>query len=149
MYDSRNDTLKHQEKVCFLINEIITELNKRGLIHDKSKLCEPEKEIFDKVTPRLKNLTYGSQEYKDSLSDMGIALTHHYQFNQHHPEYWSNGIKDMSLIDLIEMKTDWKAATLRHSDGDIDKSLEINKNRFSIPEFLFQILKNTVKQLNW
>jgi hypothetical protein len=50
----------------------------------------------------------------------------------------------MSLIDLIEMICDWKAATLRHNDGDINKSIELNKDRFGYSDDLAQIFKNTV-----
>ena len=50
----------------------------------------------------------------------------------------------MNLIDLLEMICDWKAATLRHDDGDIYKSLEINHQRFGYSYQLHHILKNTV-----
>jgi hypothetical protein len=53
-------------------------------------------------------------------------------------------ISQMTLIDLIEMLCDWKASTLRHKDGDIFKSLEINKKRFNISDQLYNILKNTM-----
>lgn len=42
---------------------------------------------------------------------------------------------------------DWKAATERHADGDILKSLEINRVRFGISDQLAQILQNTVDEL--
>lgn len=42
------------------------------------------------------------------------------------------------------MFIDWKAATERHADGDIIKSIEINKNRFKISDQLIKILLNTV-----
>lgn len=149
MYDSKDDTMEHRKNVQLLLSDILIKLDKRGLVHDESKLHPPEKVIFDVVTPRLKKLTYGSSEYKKSLQEMGGALSHHYEANSHHPEHWPNGILDMSLIDLIEMLADWKAATLRHADGDMNKSLEINKDRFSIPKSLTQIFKNTIKELQW
>lgn len=55
----------------------------------------------------------------------------------------------MDLLDIVEMLCDWKAATERHNDGDIMKSLEINKNRFNIDDQLFAILENTVKRMEW
>jgi Family of unknown function (DUF5662) len=51
----------------------------------------------------------------------------------------------MDLLDVIEMFCDWKAATMRHDDGDISKSIEINKNRFNYSDDIEQIFKNTVK----
>lgn len=50
----------------------------------------------------------------------------------------------MNLFDLLEMLIDWVAACQHHNDGDINKSLEINKERFGISEQLLGILENTV-----
>lgn len=58
-----------------------------------------------------------------------------------------HGINGMNLIDLIEMICDWKAASERHADGDIFKSIEINSKRFNITPQLKQILLNTAKSL--
>lgn len=38
---------------------------------------------------------------------------------------------------------DWKAAGERHKDGNILKSIEINKDRFGMSEQLVDIFKNT------
>lgn len=56
-------------------------------------------------------------------------------------------IRGMNLISLLEMLCDWKAATLRHNDGDILKSIEINQRRFGYSDELKQILLNTVAEL--
>lgn len=145
-YDSSKDTLEHKKRVCHFINIIISELLKREEWHDESKLKSPEKEIFDEYTPKLKNSTYGSEEYKTFLKEMTSALEHHYSINSHHPEHYFNGINEMDLIDIIEMFCDWKAASERHTDGDILKSIDINKNRFELDEQLAKIFKNTVKR---
>ncbi len=146
MYNSKQDTIEHIYQVNRLINSICMLLIDRSRIHDQSKLKSPEKEIFDEQTPKLASSTYGSSEYKDLLKEMKPALDHHYSQNRHHPEYFSEGIKDMNLVDLIEMLCDWKAATLRHTDGDILKSLEINQKRFGFSDELKQIFLNTVKE---
>jgi hypothetical protein len=67
-YDSTQDTLDHIAKVEGYLSLIADYLRIRAAVHDQSKLQLPEKEIFDKVTPRLKTLTYGSDEYKAALS---------------------------------------------------------------------------------
>ena len=139
------ETINHIQKVSLCIDRIIKELEIRRYNHDLSKLINPEIDIFTEFTPKLKNSTYGSDEYKGFLKSMSIALEHHYKNNRHHPEHFENGIKDMNLIDLIEMFCDWKAATLRHDDGDIYKSIEINKKRFNYSDDLEQIFINTVK----
>mgnify|MGYP000881825687 CR=1 FL=1 len=144
MYDSRNDTLNHRGMVSDIIHILIAALIARASTHDESKLHYPEKELFDIYTPKLKELTYGSAEYQESLNALKPALDHHYANNSHHPEYYKNGIEGMDLVDLCEMLCDWKAASMRHADGDIYKSLVINKQRFNISDELYSILKNTV-----
>jgi hypothetical protein len=54
----------------------------------------------------------------------------------------------MNLVDIIEMLCDWKAATLRHADGNLLKSIEINKKRFKMSDELESILLNTVELLD-
>jgi hypothetical protein len=104
---------------------------------------------FDEFTPKLKTSTYGSDEYKAFLADMGDGLKHHYEANRHHPEHFSNGADDMTLADLIEMLADWKAATERHDDGDLAKSLEIQRERFGLSDQLAAILRNTAEHFGW
>lgn len=148
-YDSADDTYAHIEKVRHNIVDVTNKLLSRGVGHDASKLIEPEKSVFDKVTPLLKSLTYGSEEYQASLDSMGTALTHHYESNRHHPEHYEQGINDMTLIDIMEMLCDWKAAAERHEDGDILESLHINSARFNIDPQLSRILENTVYYMSW
>ena len=146
-YSSIPDTLKHIRRVQYLIKGVIDRLIIRAIYHDESKLSSPEMEIFDEYTPKLKDTTYGSDEYKLFMEEMTVALEHHYFFNRHHPEHFKGGVNDMTLVDLIEMLCDWKAATERHKDGDIHKSIEINSERFGITSQLKQILTNTIKEL--
>jgi hypothetical protein len=144
MYDSKKDTLKHRKVFSKFFKILHKDIKKRIIKHDLSKLKEPEKPIFDKYTPKLANSTYGSNEYKEFLKAMKHALDHHYATNRHHPEHFHNGIKDMNLIDLCEMICDWKAASLRHNDGNIYDSIEINQKRFGYSDELKQIFFNTV-----
>ncbi len=53
----------------------------------------------------------------------------------------------MTLIDLIEMLVDWKAASERHNDGNILKSIEKNSSRFNMGVQLCRIFENTAKEL--
>jgi hypothetical protein len=145
-YDSSIDTLKHIKRIGNLLHKMILELLIRIDNHDSSKLKTPEKEIFDEFTPKLKDSTYGSEEYKNFLKEMKKALDNHYVLNSHHPEHYNNGINDMDLIDLLEMFCDWKAASERHSNGNIYESISINKKRFNISDQLEQILVNTAKR---
>ena len=138
------ETLAHKELVNKFMFRVIAELNQRMFYHDISKLTNPEREIFQTYTPKLSKCEYNSEEYKQNLKEMRVALDHHYAENSHHPESHTNGIKEMNLVDIIEMLCDWAAAVLRNKNGDIDKSIEINQGRFNYTDELKQILKNTV-----
>ena len=148
-YDSKIDTLLHIKRVSELMTQAASELIKRANIHDSSKLESPEKELFDEFTPKLKECTYGSNEYREFLKELKVGLDHHYAHNSHHPEHYENGVYGMNLFDLIEMILDWKAAGERHADGNIYKSIEINNDRFKLSPQLSQIFTNTAKFLNW
>lgn len=149
-YDSTADTLKHSLRVGALMGEPIKELVDRSVRHDLSKTEPPEVEIFNEFTPKLKNSTYGSDEYKGFLVSMGEALKHHYANNRHHPEHFgAKGVNGMTLVDLLEMLADWKAATERHADGDLAKSLEIQRERFGLSDQLVEILRNTAEHFRW
>ena len=149
-YDSRADTGEHIQRVRDLLRIAESNLLDRALLHDASKLRSPEKEMFDAYTPKLRAMTYGSDEYKATLAEMqATALAHHYAHNDHHPEHFFNGINGMSLLSLMEMLCDWKAATERHADGDLAKSLKINQARFGISDQLHKILINTALEMGW
>ena len=148
-YDSAADTLLHIKRVSLLLNDAAAELLRRANVHDASKLKSPEKELFDEFTPKLKGVTYGSDQYKEFLAGLKVALDHHYSNNSHHPEHYENGVSGMDLFDLVEMFFDWKAASERHDDGNIFDSITINKGRFSISDQLAEILTNTAKKLNY
>jgi len=198
-YDSRADTIDHINTVRKFMGAMIANLKNRAYEHDQSKLEPPEKEAFDVLTPRLKNLTYGSEEYRACLREMKPAIEHHYANNSHHPEHYrtwrcpvcesvfqnenappssvyegpdgnplrlcprccANGtimecalepassVSGMDLLDVVEMLCDWKAAGMRHADGDMLKSLEINRERFGLSDQLYAILKNTVERMGW
>lgn len=147
--DSRFKTMRHIETVRNFLDACIIVLISRAHDHDQSKLQSPELEMFDEHTPKLRGLTYGSKEYNDQLKQcMDEALQHHYAIHRHHPEHFKNGIRDMTLIDLLEMLVDWKAASMRHNNGNILKSIEINQTRFNYGEELKLILENTAKFLD-
>jgi len=148
-YDSKADTLQHITRVNELLMTAVSELLIRAGKHDNSKLENPEKELFDEYTPKLKQCTYGSDEYKEFLKELKVALDNHYANNSHHPEHYENGVNGFDLFDLTEMLFDWKASTERHADGDIIKSIEINKERFGLSEQLCDILRNTINRMGW
>lgn len=179
-YDSKQDTTDHILRVRELLYIVQGKLEARGFAHDASKLQEPEKSTFDVCTLKLKAMAYGSDEYKAALVELKPALDHHYAANSHHPEHfqklvciicfaefpadWKSNCNScgngtftaepnaggMTLLDVIEMLCDWKAATERmKGGGDIRKSLEINRERFKLSPQLTSILANTIKEMGW
>lgn len=147
--DSTQDTLDHISKVQAHIREVVGLLRQRSLVHDASKLDEPEKSGYDQLTARLADVEYGTDAYRAALVEAEPTITHHYQHNTHHPEHFPDGIAGMSLLDLVEMLCDWKAASERTKQGSIAASLIHNKTRWGISDQLASIFENTVKELGW
>lgn len=148
-YDSTDDTMKHISEVRTRILLVVRQLHLRASVHDASKLEDPEKAVFDTFTPKLATSTYGSEEYKAFLAEMAPTLDHHYAVNDHHPEHFENGVHDMDLIQITEMLCDWKAATMRHNDGDLDRSITLNAERYGYGEELTGLLRRTAANLGW
>ncbi len=158
-FDSSEATNDHRNMVRKYLKVVFDELQSRGFHHDLTKLGPYEKPVFDEFTPKLKNCTYGSDEYKGFLKSMKVALDHHYLHNRHHPEYFLLGpeynapvvnspLERMNLVDLVEMLCDWMAATKRHADGNIMKSIDMNQKRFGYGDELLHILRNTAELLS-
>lgn len=149
-YDSTKDTLEHIAKVRGNIFQMMMNVFMRFESHDSSKLEEPEKSMYDEYIPKIKETEkefgYGSPQYEEVVKQMGVVMRHHFDANYHHPEHYSNGINGMSLLDLIEALADWKAASMKSGQP---LNLEANKKRFGMSDQLFEIFKNTVKELDW
>jgi hypothetical protein len=173
-YDCTQAIKNHQKIVKKLMADVCTELLHRAKIHDDSKLENPEKQEFDKSL-EISSCSYGSKEYLDKLKLIKIGLQHHYLKNSHHPEYYGYSeclccgrrypinhpdrcgacsygtveiipnISGMNLFDIFEMFIDWVAAASRHADGDIFKSIEINKGRLNMSDQLVSIFENTAR----
>jgi hypothetical protein len=146
-YSSRKDTVKHIRQVRKNIGIVILNLIQRAVSHDKAKLHSPEKDFFDEYTPKLAGSTYGSDEYKRNLKGLKAALDHHYALNRHHPEHFEDGIKGMNLVDILEMFCDWYAATKRHNDGDMLRSIAINQGRFGYSDDVKAVFENTYRDI--
>lgn len=147
LFRSSLETLKHINRVRQLMRVVVMDLNERAKVHDQSKLESPELEIFGEWTPRLAEVEYGSAGYFEMLDYVRPAIVHHYSKNRHHPEYHPDGINDMTLLDLVEMFVDWRAAAERTKNGDLRKSIAHNAERYGMSEQLTRIFNNTVSEL--
>lgn len=140
------ETHKHINLVRHYINGFIVDLMSRASNHDKSKLEDPELSVFAKHTSKLKDVSYGTDEYNKLLELVKPAIDHHFSKNRHHAEHWPEGIESMTLVDLIEMLSDWKAATQRNKNGNIEKSLDINSKKYNFSPQLKCIFENTIRE---
>ena len=141
------DNLTHVGFVRKMLNHVARQLLVRGEVHDESKFASPELETFAEYTPKLKTTTFGSPDYQACLDGMKEALRHHYAANSHHPEHFPHGVTQMSLLDLTEMLCDWYAASLRHDDGNIYKSLLFCHKRFKFSPSLGMQMLHTMDTL--
>lgn len=148
-FDSRAETWTHIHKVQKNLRQMAIELTRRGLEHDQSKLHSPEVEVLNETTVRLRKVEYGSDEYRRALAEMDAFTEHHYAHNDHHPEFHQRGIHDINLIQLMEMLADWKAASERHPNGSLEKSIRDNASRFGYDDKLKDILMATAVSLGW
>lgn len=143
-----NKTLSHIRRVQELLHRAVKKLLDRSRTHDDTKLEEPEFSGFAPNISSLSSTTYESEDYKrlreEKLQD---TLEHHYGAHRHHPEHHEDGIEGMTLIDIVEMLVDWKAASERHEDGDIYTSIDKNQKRFGYSDETKQILINTADRL--
>ena len=151
MPDSTEDTQEHIRKVQARLQEAISNLTIRAAYHDRSKLAEPEKSVLDAKAGALGELRYGTAEYAAALAavDMQPFLAHHYAHNDHHPQHYQDGVNGMSLLAILEMLADWKAAGERVKEGSMAQSLEVNKGRFGLSDQLYAIIVNTARELGW
>ncbi len=116
----------------------------RGIVHDSSKFCWFEIKGYSQSLHKLKKTTYGSKKYKGLLEELKPVIQHHYKHNRHHPEFHKKGIEDMTLVDVVEMFIDWKVACRKHADGNLSKSLDVNKKRFKISDQFIKIMRNSI-----
>ena len=142
-FDSRPDTYAHMQLVQRNLGVMIRDLLHRAEVHDHSKLSEPELSAYNDMGTRLREVEYGSDEYRAILRSQKPAIKHHYAQNSHHPEHYPDGIKGMNLLDVLEMLCDWEAAARRY-DNHARASMEHNQERFGFSDELKAILLNTL-----
>lgn len=103
-----------------------------------------------KMETALKDLGYEKARQSTILACLNGTSSHHlglhfeaYIIEEHEIPRISL-IDDMNLIDIIEMFCDWKSSSMRHMDGNLRKSIEINSKRFNISPQLTKILLNSM-----
>lgn len=140
--DACDPTLDHDLRPRLYLDLVF-----RAIVHDLSKYHPDEAAAFARTAGRLRETTYGTEEYRALLREIKPAIERHYARNSHHPEHYDDGIAGMSYEDLIEMVADWGAAVRRHDDGDLDLSIAKNAERFGYNRNLEIALRATARQM--
>jgi len=119
----------------------------RAIKHDASKLEEPERSAYIDPVWELNttDVPYGSDRYKELISQMGEGWKHHELVNDHHVGYFEphNPIKRMNLFVLMEMCCDWIAAASK-KNNDPELALDQLIQKYNVDEQLQQIIRNTI-----
>ena len=137
---------RHITTVQKHLHSIIEALEKRARLHDLSKLSLDEFGGFVEINQIAREHPYGSEEYRESLKG-NKTIKLHFSQNSHHPEYYPNGMADMSLLDIIEMVCDWKAASETYGQTSFEDSLEIQCKRFGLSEEQLRLIRMVVALL--
>lgn len=141
------DTIIHKKDVADIGKVFIDELDRRIQHHDDSKLSGDEQRLFERILDNEDSVAYGTPEYEKLKAKLKPALIFHYNDNSHHPEHFIDGINGMNLIDLIEMYIDWCSAANRHKGDNIHKSINLNAQKYDLPDALVNIFHNTADDL--
>lgn len=143
-------THEHIARVRSLLSEFAIEMIRRGDRHDKSKFDPIELEPLQRMQDLINRegpAKFGTDEYKRRTNLLGEMITHHRANNSHHPEHYENGIRGMDLFDLVEMFFDWKAASERNQDTQMN--LDAACAKYEVEEPLRSILFNTAERLGY
>ena len=138
---------KHNNNVQNNLADVLANIARRMAEHDQSKYRHEELDLVI-GKPYLQTLEYNTPEYKRGLEQVQYAVEHHYKANSHHPEHYPDGIKGMTLLDLLEMACDWQAAAVEH-DSTFLESINRNVERFGLSIEMQEILMNTGRELGW
>ena len=142
-------TMLHIQEVQKVMKYLTDELTHLASRHDRSKLEDPEElKAYGAIATAMVGVTFGSPGYKRIIEDNREAVTQHKANNSHHPEAYG-GVDKMSLLDLLEMLADWKAASKRNGSEDTFlSSCEELFKKYKVTGQLRDVLRATVLQIS-
>lgn len=144
-----NDIIYHKMEVAENLEQIKSDISKRQWHHDNTKFTAEEFDAFVYTRPKFKKVNYGSKEYQECVDAIKPAVEHHHKSNRHHTGYYDDGVMGMTLMDILEMLADWKAASRRSPDLSFEDSLPKAYEKYNIPKDLQKIINNTLIYLGW
>lgn len=105
--------------------------------------CPKDERAIANCDSLIAALNQMQAQYPDDEYAIGYSL----DLVQAHKQTLESNVNGMNLIDVLEMVCDWKAANLRHNDGNIYHSVEINTKRFGLSPQLVSLILNTLPLL--
>lgn len=129
---------RHRDYVRLAILFVTQALDRRGVVHDASKMLDDEFAGFARIHAVARVHKFGTPEYKESMKVERATIDLHFSRNSHHPErpallglkaederglpddftYWMarDGAR-MTFLDVIEMVCDWWGARKGYDDN--------------------------------
>lgn len=129
--------LRHRAFVAEGINVVRSELERRAVVHDLSKMLDDEFAGFSRINAAARVHKFGSPEYQEGMDRERPTIDLHFSRNSHHPErpklmgqqaeaerglpddftYWTaHDAAAMNFLDVIEMVCDWWGARKGYDD---------------------------------
>lgn len=129
---------RHRDFVRLALASVRHDLERRGIVHDASKLLDDEFAGFSRINAVARTQKFGSPEYRESMQTERATIDLHFSRNSHHPErptligeqaeserglpddctYWdARQAAQMSFLDVIEMVCDWWGARTGYADS--------------------------------
>lgn len=115
-------------------------LQRRSLVHDRSKFSPDEFAAFCRINAAAREYPYGSEEYRAGLRQEKPAIDLHYARNSHHPEHHDLAASHvdsmqraelMGFLDIVEMVCDWRSAYLSYgSQGTWNENMQRQRERY-------------------
>jgi hypothetical protein len=142
----RKDIIDHKEKVATNMLQINNELVKRMYCHDNDKISDDIIfDVYEEYNSKLRAEKYDSPMFKEYARIMHPGVVRHTSKERHHFYDRNNPMenKEVDLIDLIEVLSDWVGATQRDKNINIESALEHNFNKYNIPEDFRTLMMNT------
>lgn len=126
--------VRHRQFVEEGLHLVTSELERRGKVHDASKMLADEFAGFSKINAHARIHKCGSDEYREAMLREAVTVNLHFSRNSHHPEfatlnaaemgtaaaYAEEGDNlgiDMTFLDVIEMVCDWWGARKGYDDA--------------------------------
>lgn len=135
--------VRYKTDVQHVIHQMSSILNERAVTHDQSAFNQMEMQnAFIAINAEGKN-PIDTQQLLTTVQDI------HFASNPHHPEYHENGVRDMSIFDILELMADWKITSRAKVNTTFDQYLNEQFAVYDVPEYVQSIIRQTAKQLNW